>query len=74
MIAIATAIPIVTVAPMVYKWDSNRGLMREAAVRFGCSIGRTVNLVSGVTGFPFLTSYSKSKYIITKLLGSESHF
>ena len=37
------AIPTVIVAPLVCKWDSNRGLMRKAAVRFGCSIGRLVD-------------------------------
>ena len=45
---IPIAIVIVTVAPSVCKWDSNRGLMREAALRFGCLIGRLFDQIEDV--------------------------
>ena len=43
VVVIAIPTVIVTVAPSVCKWDSNRGLMRETALHFGCSIGRLVD-------------------------------
>ena len=48
---VVIAIPTVIVAPLVCKWDSNRGLMRKAAVRFGCSIGRLVDRMGHVGPF-----------------------